>query len=71
MKMIESVLILICLQEKFLQFIVQETLRITKSNKKKTMLKQHFDEVIQGLEVTEFLEGMMDDDLWYWGVEEL
>lgn len=71
MKMIESVLILICLQEKFLQFIVQETLRITKSNKKKTMLKQHFDEAIQGLEVTEFLEGMMDDDLWYWGVEEL
>lgn len=49
--------------EKFLKFVIEETWRVTKSKKKRTMMKQHFDEAIQGLEVTEFLEGMMDDDL--------
>lgn len=47
--------------EKFLKFIIEETARITKSKKKKTIMKQHFDEALQGLEVTEFLEGMMDE----------
>uniref|UniRef100_A0A8D8UTU0 DNA polymerase epsilon subunit 4 n=1 Tax=Cacopsylla melanoneura TaxID=428564 RepID=A0A8D8UTU0_9HEMI len=47
--------------EHFTKFITRETVRITLAKKKKTLLKNHLDEAIQGLEVTEFLEGMMDD----------
>ncbi|KAL1457410.1 hypothetical protein WDU94_007646 [Cyamophila willieti] len=47
--------------EHFTKFITRETVRITLAKKKKTLMRQHLDEAIQGLEVTEFLEGMMED----------